>query len=271
MPVERHPDVTTDVNAAPRDAPAPAVPSVDVAALNDRLALEHDINDYYDKSPRVIRWIEQVRLRVIREMVAEDPGQRILEIGSGGGHVLRMFKRARLVAVDVSEVFLEQARANLVGYDATFIRGDITKLDLPTASFDRVICTEVLEHTTNPDEILAALARLLAPSGRAVITVPNDPLIDGLKGLIRKTPARLLFGGKINWGGDEFHLHKWRPHEFRALLERHFAVEEERSVPLAPLPIRVCFLCRKKDAPAPARFGEPRPPLIRPPMRGSHP
>lgn len=262
--------MTTDVNPAVGGSPVETIAPVDVAALNDRLAREHDINDYYEKSPRVIRWIEQTRLRVIREMVAEDPGQRILEIGSGGGHVLRMFKRARLVAVDVSEVFLNQARANLVGYDATFIRGDITTLDLPAASFDRVICTEVLEHTTNPDEILAALARLLAPSGRAVITVPNDPLIDGLKGLIRKTPARLLFGGKINWGGDEFHLHKWRPHEFRALLERHFLVEEERAVPHAALPIRVCFLCRKKDAPAPGRFGEPRP-LIPPPVRGSHP
>ena len=226
-------------------SPEPAS-SLDVAAFNDRLARDHDINDYYTKAPLPIRWIEQTRLRIIREMVAEDPGQRILEIGSGGGHVLRMFKRARLFAVDVSEVFLGQARANLAGYDATFIHGDVTKLDLPAGSFDRVICTEVLEHTANPEEILAALARLLSPTGRAVITVPNDPLIDGLKGLIRRTPARLLFGGKINWGGDEFHLHKWRPHEFRAILTRHFDVEEERAAPFPQMPIRVCFLCRKK-------------------------
>jgi len=229
------------------DAEAPAR-EMDPAALNDRLATEHPINDYYESAPLPIRWIEQARLRIIKEMVAEDPGHRILEIGSGGGHVLQMFRRAKLTAVDVSEIFLNTARDNLAGYDVRFLLGDVIKLGLPAGSFDRIICTEVLEHTEHPESILAEMARLLTPAGRAVITVPNDPLIDALKGVIRKTPARLFFAGKINWGGDEFHIHRWKPAEFRALLEQHFAVEEQRAVPFDWLPIRVCFLARKKGA-----------------------
>src|ERR1044071_2453047 len=143
------------------DGSAAKVTAEDAAALNDRLAIEHPINDYYERSPLPIRWIERARLRIIREMVAEDPGQRILEVGSGGDHVLRMFKRSRLTAVDVSEVFLNTARENLAGYGVRFIQGDVVKLRLPEASFDRIICTEVLEHTNNPDEILAELGRLL--------------------------------------------------------------------------------------------------------------
>jgi len=50
-------------------SPEPAS-SLDVAAFNDRLARDHDINDYYTKAPLPIRWIEQTRLRIIREMVA---------------------------------------------------------------------------------------------------------------------------------------------------------------------------------------------------------
>jgi 2-polyprenyl-3-methyl-5-hydroxy-6-metoxy-1,4-benzoquinol methylase len=225
---------------------AAAAAQEDAGALNDRLALEHPINDYYDRSPFVIRWIEKARLRIIREMVAEDPGQRILEVGSGGGHVLRMFKRSRLTAVDVSELFLKTARENLVGYDVRFIHGDIVKLGLPAASFDRIICTEVLEHTANPEEILAELGRLLTAGGRAVITVPNDPLIEDLKGILRRTPAALLLAGRVEWGGDEFHIHKWRPAEFKALLSRFFTIEEQRAAPFDRFPIRACFLCRKK-------------------------
>lgn len=217
----------------------------DASALNDRLAREHPINDYYDRSPYLIRWIEQSRLRIIRQMVAEDPGQRILEVGSGGGHVLRMFRRSRLTAVDVSDVFLQTARENLAGYDVRFIQGDVVKLNLPAGSFDRVICTEVLEHTSNPEQILAELARLLTPSGRAVITVPNDPLIEDLKAIVRRTPVGLLLAGRVEWGGDEFHIHKWRPAEFRELLGRHFTIEEQRAAPFDWLPIRACFLCRK--------------------------
>ena len=218
----------------------------DVELLNDRLAREHPSADYYERSPAVIRWIEQQRLRIIREMVAEDPGHRILEIGSGGGQVLQMFRRAKLTAVDVSDVFLDAARKKLAGYDVEFIKGEIDKLSLPAEKFDRIICTEVLEHTKDPEAILREIARLLRPGGRAVITVPNDPLINGLKTIVRRTPVGWLLKGKIEWGGDIYHIHVWKPAEFRALLERHFDVEEQRAAPNDWMPLRPCFLCRVK-------------------------
>ena len=44
-----------------------------------------------------------------------------------------------------------------------------------------------------------------------------------LKGILRRTPAALLLAGRVEWGGDEFHIHKWRPDAFKALLGRFFA------------------------------------------------
>ena len=219
----------------------------DTELLNDRLAVEHPINDYYDRSPAVIRFIERRRLKIIREMVAEDPNHQILEIGSGGGHVLRMFKRAKLTAVDVSDLFLDMARKNLAGYDVEFIKGEIDKLSLPAEKFDRIICTEVLEHTKDPEAILKEIARLLKRGGRAIITVPNDPLINGLKTVVRRTPIGWALKSKIEWGGDIYHIHVWRPLEFRKILERHFDVEEQRAAPNDWLPLRPCFLCRVKS------------------------
>jgi 2-polyprenyl-3-methyl-5-hydroxy-6-metoxy-1,4-benzoquinol methylase len=215
----------------------------DVSDLNDRLAREHPINSYYEESPLPIRLIEQKRLSIIREMAGDSAGLDLAEIGSGGGHVLRMFPRARLTAIDVSDVFLDTARKNLAGYDVKFIKGEVDKLDLPPASFDRIICTEVLEHTVDPDAILSAMERLLRPNGVAVITVPNDPLIDGLKEVVRKTPIGYLLRNKIQWGGDIYHLHKWKPAEFERILERHFRVTERRSAPIDVIPIRACFRC----------------------------
>ena len=226
---------------------AEALMESEVERLNDKLAKEHNIDDYYDRSPLIVRWIEQQRLRIIREMVAADPNHRILEVGSGGGHVLRMFKRAKLTAVDVSDVFLATAKANLAGYDVEFIKGEIDKLGLPAAKFDRIICTEVLEHTKDPEAILKEIARLLKPEGRAVITVPNDPLINGLKSVVKHTPVGWVMRGRIEWGGDVFHLHVWKPAEFRAILERYFDVEEQRCAPNDLLPLRPCFLCRVKS------------------------
>jgi 2-polyprenyl-3-methyl-5-hydroxy-6-metoxy-1,4-benzoquinol methylase len=218
----------------------------DVEAVNDRLAREYPIDDYYARAPLVVRLIERRRLEIIREFAGDARGLDLAEVGSGGGHVLRMFRDARITAIDVSSVFLETARKNLAGYDARFIKGEIDKLDLPAASFDRVICTEVLEHTQDPEAILAAIVRLLRPYGVAVITVPNDPLVLWLKGMIRRTPVGYALRDRIKWGGDEFHIHQWTPVAFEALLSRHFRVTERRSAPFDALPIRACFRCVKR-------------------------
>lgn len=225
-------------------APEPA--RDDVEERNDSRARRSPIDDYYARSILPIRWTEGRRLTVIRDFVAEREGMRIAEVGSGGGHVLRMFRRSKLTAIDVSDVFLDTARKNLRGYDVTFIKGEIDKLvPLPTG-FDRVICTEVLEHTLDPRAILAAIVRMLAPGGRAVITVPNDPLILRLKTMVRITPVGWAMGERVNWGGDHLPLHQWTPSGFRELLAEHFHVLAYRAAPSAALPIRAGFLCAPK-------------------------
>src|SRR6516164_1413893 len=119
---------------------------LDVEALNDRLAVEHPIDEYYARSPWPIRFVERRRLSIIRDFVGDVSGLEVAEVGSGGGHVLRMFPEAKLTAIDVSGVYLDLARRNLLGYDARFLKGELDELALPAGSFDRVICTEVLEH-----------------------------------------------------------------------------------------------------------------------------
>lgn len=216
---------------------------IDVEALNDRLAREHSIDDYYERAPLPIRLVERRRLSIIRDFMGRVDGLEVAEVGSGGGHVLRMFPTARLTAVDVSDVYLATARKNLAGYDVRFLKGEIDKMDLPAASLDRVICTEVLEHVVDPDAVLSAISRLLRPSGVAVVTVPNDPLIHRLKKLVRGTPIRWLFGDRLEWGGDTYHLHRWTPDEFEDVLGAHLRVAERRGAPLGAIPLRACFRC----------------------------
>jgi SAM-dependent methyltransferase len=219
----------------------------DVEALNDRLARDYPIDDYYARSPFPVRLIERRRLEIIRAFVGHARGAELAEIGSGGGHVLRMFPEARITAFDVSTVFLETAKKNLTGYDARFIKGEVDKLDLPAESFDRIICTEVLEHAHNPEAILATMARLLRPNGVAVITVPNDALIFRLTALVRRTPLRWVLGDRMEWGRDDFHVHQWSPSEFERLLGRFFRVTDRRAAPHDLLPIRACFRCVRRN------------------------
>jgi SAM-dependent methyltransferase len=218
----------------------------DVERLNDRLAREHPIDDYYARSPWPIRFVEARRLALIRALAGECAGRELAEIGSGGGHVLRLFPRARLTAIDVSDVFLANARRNLAGYDVRFLKGEVAALGLPDACFDAIVCTEVLEHCADPESVLREMARLLRPDGVAVVTVPNDPLILRVKALLRRSGVGWLLGARVEWGGDPFHLHRWTPAAFRVLLERHFRVTEYRAAPWRWLPVRACFRCARR-------------------------
>jgi 2-polyprenyl-3-methyl-5-hydroxy-6-metoxy-1,4-benzoquinol methylase len=216
---------------------------LDVEAVNDRLAREHPIDDYYKSSPWPIRFIEKRRLSIIYDFLGNVAGLDVAEVGSGGGHVLRMFPEARLTAIDVSGVYLDQARRKLAGYDVRYLKGELHELGLPPQSFDRIICTEVLEHVVDPDIVLGTMAELLRRDGFAAITAPNDPLILRAKRVIAQTPARWVLGDRIEWGGDRYHLHSWSPSEFEALTSRFFRVTERRVAPFRALPVRVCLQC----------------------------
>jgi SAM-dependent methyltransferase len=58
--------------------------------------------------------------------------------------------------------------------DAVSLAGDIQHLDmLAPASFDTVLCFEVLEHVPDPAEALRGIAQILKPGGVALISVPH--------------------------------------------------------------------------------------------------
>ena len=224
---------------------------VSVEEWNDQLAREHDIDAYYAGANPVLRAIEKRRLSLIRSLIAPRPGERLLEVGCGGGHVLALFPECELVGTDVSGAMLDKARRRLAGRPVELLKGELDELGLPAASFDAVVCTEVLEHVVDPDAVLASIASLLAPTGRAVVTFPNDSLINSAKRFARKTRLASLPGfRRIDWGGDEFHLHAWPISEMRTLLDRHFRIESEAYSPTRLAPVSCCFLVRPRGASA---------------------
>lgn len=113
------------------------------------------------------------------------PGDLVLDMGAGAGrHAFEVFRRgANIVALDynladlkdVSGLFHAMVDAGEVPADtsASTVNGDGTRLPFADGTFDRIVCSEVMEHI--PDDAAAAseLARVLKPGGTIAVTVPT--------------------------------------------------------------------------------------------------
>ncbi|MET0894689.1 MAG: class I SAM-dependent methyltransferase [Acidimicrobiia bacterium] len=117
-------------------------------------------------------------------------GQRLLDLGCGGGrHSYEAMRRgATVVALDadaheVHEVW-KFVRSMVDAGELTpspqsggpaggAINGDALMLPFPDGAFDRIICSEVLEHIWADERAIAEITRILAPGGKLAVTVPT--------------------------------------------------------------------------------------------------
>jgi ubiquinone/menaquinone biosynthesis C-methylase UbiE len=213
-------------------------------AWNEAMVQRFDPDAYHTRSPLPIRVIERLRVRTIRRMLDAAPDSRVLEVGVGGGNVLERIP-GRRVGIDLSPFILQKARRRLAGA-ATLVRGDAMTLPFADATFDRVYCSEVLEHVLEPEAVVREMRRVLRPSGFAVVSVPNESLINRVKGIVFRLPLgrRLVGGGKGGYQVSEKMDDEWHLHEFdRARLERavagRFTIDALVGIPSRVLPLRL--------------------------------
>jgi ubiquinone/menaquinone biosynthesis C-methylase UbiE len=117
--------------------------------------------------------------------LAVRPGDRILDMGCGPGrHTCAAYELDRVVAVgaDINPKDLAEARDRLAyhrqlgahsGGVCALTAADITGLPFADASFDLVICSEVLEHIPDHHRAMEELVRVLKPGKNMAVSVPR--------------------------------------------------------------------------------------------------
>ena len=113
-------------------------------------------------------------------------GDLVLDLGCGfGRHAYEFARRgASIVALDagrdevvqVRATFGAMAEAGEIDLDTTrvaAVQGDALQLPFADGTFNRVICSEVLEHILDDEAVMAELSRVLADDGTMAVTVPR--------------------------------------------------------------------------------------------------
>lgn len=114
--------------------------------------------------------------RAIRAALALQPGEDVLDIGSGPGLLAVEMARevgasGSVTGVDPSEEMLAIARSQQSS-DAqrlTYLVGTATELPVPDAAFEAVTSTQVYEYVPDMPSALAEARRVLRPGGRLVV------------------------------------------------------------------------------------------------------
>ena len=154
------------------------------------------------------------------------PTDRLLEAGCGTGRMTRALagRVGELVAIDFS---FESLRANRRKLRAAgvpnvhLVQADLCHLPFPSASFDRVVSCQVLEHVPGAaaqSAAVADLARVLPPGGRLALSAYKHSLLTRL--FARKEGA--------HDGGIPYF--RFTAGELRARLGASFAVERLTGV-----------------------------------------
>jgi 2-polyprenyl-3-methyl-5-hydroxy-6-metoxy-1,4-benzoquinol methylase len=189
-----------------------------------------------------------------RIVLAEVPdGARVLDVGCATGYLAAELSRrgCTVDGIEVDPAAAQQARAHCrevaVGdLEAPSTHAEVERMlaGVGVGGPDFIICADVLEHLRDPWAVLAWLRTLLAPGGRAVVSIPN---------IAHWTARRALLRGRFDYTDhgllDRTHLRFFTRASAAELARRAgFAVRAERLAG-APLPLesRVPALGRVRD------------------------
>lgn len=205
-----------------RPTPDPAWPP-DVCELH-----RNDVREVWDRSVEPHSYhAYQAQLDYLMSIARQYRPKTILDVGCAQGTLALLLAEQgySVTAVDIRSQFLDYARSRWETGDVRFLSSNIFD-GPPLGTFDLIFANQIIEHLLDPVAFLRTLRTYASPSGKIVITTPNQRYITN------RLPSHRQLG--------DLEVHRDR--EFSARGEDHFflytARELERA--FADAGLRLC-------------------------------
>jgi trans-aconitate methyltransferase len=142
------------------------------------------------------------------------PGERILDLGCGTGHLTKTIagSGAQVVGIDGSQSMIEAARAQYP--DVEFSQADARNFTLPYM-LDAIFSNAVLHWILEPESVVRCMARCLKPGGRFVAEFGGQGNVANIASALRDALRRYGHRDESAWWYNP------TVGEYSSLLEKH--------------------------------------------------
>ena len=152
------------------------------------------------------RW-DPRHLTTVKELLPFTPGDEVLELGCGRGHLAKRMKELGLLVTGVDA----NTKAPEVAVTDNLHSMRVEALAFPDASFDGIVSFHMIEHVPELEQALVEMHRVLRPGGHALLVYPAEPIRGAYS-----WPASIILHG-TPFRAREIHVHKLNPSRLQAM------------------------------------------------------
>lgn len=206
----------------------------ELAKWNDAMVKKyHSEGTLFESKNPVLRYIEKKRIKTMVKLAQISANDRLLDMGCGEGYLLSLIpKIERIAGLDISRVALEKATTLLKNRPYIELKyGDAQNTPFNNDSFDKIICSELLEHVPYPRLVIKEINRLLKRDGLLVISVPDEKRIQKIMHIFKSLKLDKFIFSARKQEDYEWHLHESNLKFIKKITKGLFRIVTLKRVP----------------------------------------
>ncbi|MCB0335397.1 MAG: 3-demethylubiquinone-9 3-O-methyltransferase [Bdellovibrionales bacterium] len=159
--------------------------------------------DWWNSESRAFRSLQNINQsrfeNIKRFCLPNNPGM-VADLGCGGGllAIPILDLGHQVTGVDLSAASIAAAQ-NMAKNRGTFLVGDIRQTKLPSAYFDSVLLSDILEHLPDIIPALEEAYRILKPAGRMYVSTLNKTFISYVAAILLGEGLGYVPRGTHDW------------------------------------------------------------------------